>query len=189
MICVPYAETYSMKSIFLAGLLMLILSSCKKDVTDLPAVSETGANIFGAKVNGALWVPQDNAVLSTLPILEGRLTPDGVFIEARNFASEPNEEEFELFIKNVTGPGVYPLNSETSIYPDESASYGYFIKRRITPINEWLTNSQYTGQVTITRYDVANHIVAGTFSFQAKEINGAADPLNVTDGRFDVKVQ
>ncbi|MER3464613.1 MAG: hypothetical protein C4329_09650 [Chitinophagaceae bacterium] len=81
------------------------------------------------------------------------------------------------------------MNNNTAIYPNQSASYGYFVKRRFNPINEWITTSQSTGQVTITKYDVANHIVAGTFSFMAKEMTNSADPLNVTEGRFDVQLQ
>jgi hypothetical protein len=178
-----------MKNLVIAALFLFAMSSCKKDVSELPAPSDTGENIFGAKVNGDYWVPQKFGVVPANNLLEGRITPEGVFINARNFSSSPTETEFELFIKDVNGPGVYPLNSNTGHYPNHSASYGYFIKRRFNPINEWITTSQYTGQITVTKYDAANHIIAGTFSFTAKEITDSAEPLTVTEGRFDVRLQ
>lgn len=178
-----------MKNFALIAFMFFALVGCKKNVSDLPAPGETGSNTFGAKVNGELWVPQGFGVMSTAPILEGRITPDGVFIEARNFGSEPTETEFELYIRGINGPGVYPLNSNTGIYPNQSASYAYYIKRKFNPINEWITNSNYTGQITVTKYDPANHIIAGTFSFTAQEMTNSAEPLTVTDGRFDVKLQ
>lgn len=177
-----------MKNLLIAAILLFTLASCKKEITELPEASQSGSNTFGAKINGDLWGPADNAVISTAAKLEGRLVPDGVFINARNFASSPNETEMEIYVKGTT-PGVYPLNSNTNIYPNHSASYAYFVKRNLTPQNEWITSSQYTGQVTITRFDVANHIVSGTFSFTAGEITNSGSPLTVTEGRFDVKVQ
>jgi len=42
-----------------------------------------------------------------------------------------------------------------------------------------------TGQLTITKLDLQNRIISGTFYFDA--VNPAGDKVSVTDGRFDVK--
>jgi hypothetical protein len=171
-------------------LLITGLVSCKKNVTDLPAATQTGANTFGAKLNGVLWVPQKFGVAPSTAILEARYTGNNaVVINARNFASEPKEYEFEIFLGNVTAPGTVTLNQNTGHYPDQTASYAYYIERQGMPLNEWITSTQYTGQVTVTKLDVPNHIVSGTFEFKAGSIDSTGNPVTVTEGRFDVTLQ
>jgi hypothetical protein len=183
-----------MKPVSLFGVLaVLILSACNKDVSELPAATQTGANAFGAKVNGEFWVPQGFGVVPTAPILEARYVPAStgrtVVINARNFGKSPTETEFEIYLYNVTGPGTYFLNANTGKYPNQSASYGYYIERRMTPKNEWITTTQHTGRVDITMFDTTNKIISGTFEFNAINMYNDPKPLTVTEGRFDVKVQ
>jgi hypothetical protein len=176
-----------MKKLLLSFSVLLVLVSCKKEITELPPPTQTGANTFGAKVNGSLFVPQGFGSIPDDDILQVRRLPSkDVIINARNFASSPNEKEFELRIKGVTAPGVYPLN--TTVNPGSTlASYGYYVKRNVTPQNEWITSANYTGSVTITHLDTVNRIVSGTFEFNALNLYNAPEPLSVTEGRFDVK--
>lgn len=161
---------------------LLFLTSCKKTISELPGATANGSNTFGASVNGILWTPRGFGIVPTAEILEARFEPsNSVVINARNFASSPKESEFEIILKNITGPGVYSLT-------DDSGNSAYYVERKITPTGEWKTNSQSTGKVTITVYDKANNIIAGTFEFQAAGLYGQA-PINVTDGRFDLKVR
>lgn len=177
-----------MKKIVIACLALMALASCKKEVTDLPPITQTGAHTFGAKVNGDLFVPQGFGIIPDDDILVGRFLPNNdLYINARNFASSPNEKEFELFIKGVYAPGTYQLNSTTPGNPSTTASYGYYVKRNLTPENEWITNPSYTGTVTITKIDTINNFVSGTFQFNAINMYGTPQPLSVTEGRFDVK--
>lgn len=157
----------------------------------MPDATETGANTFGLKLDGQFWVPQKFAGINA-PILNAQLTgssQNGLIITAQNFASEPTESEFQLYIKSITGPGTYPLNRNTDIYPHASGSYGYYVKRKIDPLNEWITSSKDTGFVAITKWDLVNMIVSGTFEFKAASIDSSAAPITVTDGRFDIKLQ
>ncbi|MGZ5190125.1 MAG: DUF6252 family protein [Flavisolibacter sp.] len=179
-----------MKNLVLALIVLAVFSGCKKDIDELPPATETGANTFGAKVDGELWVPQKFGVAPSAPILEARYGGNSsLFINARNFSSSPTETEFEIHIKNFTGTGTYQLNQVTNKYPYENASYGYFIKRKLMPLNDWITTNQFTGNVVVTKYDSTNKIVAGTFSFTAGSTDNTAEPLVVTEGRFDVKIQ
>ena len=177
-----------MKKILIACLSLFLLSACKKEVTELPPVTQTGANTFGAKVDGKLWAPQGFGPFPANTILEARMTgTTHLLINARNFASSPNETEFEILVAGITGPGTYQLNNTVSL--PASVSYGYYVKRNFTPDNEWLTSSSYTGSVTITRLDIAAKIVSGTFQFNALNIYNTPQPLSVTEGRFDLKLQ
>ena len=178
-----------MKKIITGCLLLCLLAACKKNVEALPPNTETGANTFGAKVNGEFWIPQGFGPIPANTILVSTLYPGGdLKIKAQNFSSSPTETEFELFIKGITGPGIYLLNSNVGP-PSFIASYGYFIKRKITPVDEWVTSVTTAGSVTITKFDVANRIIAGTFQFNAASIYTPSQTLVVTEGRFDVKAQ
>ena len=179
----------SMKKICTILLPILILFSCKKDVTELPSATQSGANIFGAKVNGEFWVPQGFGPFPANDKLTSQLFPNGdLRIIAKNIASSPNESEFDMFVTGVTGTGIYLLNNDVS-YPSLIKGYGYFVRRKLTPTNEWITSSTNTGTVTITRFDPANHIVSGTFQFNAGSLYTPGNILSVTEGRFDLTTQ
>ena len=170
-------------------LLVLFLFSCKKEVTELPPATQTGANTFGCRIDETIWGPQKNPVFPGAAILEARQQPDkDLYINARNFVSSPNETEFEIFIKNMNATGTYNFNTTMSA-PNAGASYVYYVKRNITPQNEWMTSASYTGTVTITTYDTVQHFVSGTFQLQMINLYNDPQPITVTEGRFDVKIQ
>lgn len=174
----------------IAVLLLVSFISCKKNVDELPPATQNGANTFGCRIDGSIWVPQKNAIFPGAAILEARQLPDkNLFINARNFASSPNETEFEIFIQNMTGPGTYTFNT-TLTDPSATANYVYYVKRNINPINEWMTSADYTGTVTITAYsDTSLRFVSGTFQLQAINLYNNPQPITVTEGRFDVQIQ
>ncbi len=179
-----------MKNILIILSFLLVLFSCKKDVEALPDATQTGANTFGARVNGALWIPQGFGVVPTAPLLEASYSGNNaIIIHARNFSSSPNEVEIEIYLRNATKPGTYLLNQTTAHFPNQSASYAYYVERKFTPTNEWITNNQYTGKVEVTRLDTVNNIISGTFEFDAINLYNTPQPIAITDGRFDVKIQ
>ncbi len=173
----------------LGGLTVLLLfSSCSKSVDELPAISQTGANTFGAKVNGKLWTPARFGIVPATNLLEASLNgPQSLIIYARNFSATPTETVMELQVTGITGPGTYYLDQ--TITKPSALSYAYFVKRTITPEDEWQTSTHTTGIVTITRYDFANRIISGTFEFNAASLYHSDQLLSVTDGRFDVHFQ
>ena len=170
----------SMRRVWLTCVIAVYLTACKKEVTELPAATQTGANVFGARVNGSYWVPKGVGVFGK-PMLEAHYDVGRtVVINARNFASTPKESEFEIRIKNAKTPGVYELN-------DASGCSVYYVERKFTPTGEWKTNNQYGGKITVTYTDTTAKIISGTFEFEAASLYEEA-PLSVTEGRFDVKV-
>lgn len=179
----------SMKNLLFIALAIISFSSCKKEIKSLPEETQTGANTFGAKVAGENWGPLGFGIVPTAPILEARFAADSsIFINARNFSRSPVETEMEIYLKNVSGPGVYQLNQNTEVAPGQSASYAYYVKRNVNVIDEWITGSNAAGQVQVTKIDRAAKIISGTFGFTANARYGSA-PITVTEGRFDVKIQ
>ncbi len=177
------------KLLFFASITFLFFSSCKKEIKSLPEETQSGSGTFGAKVNGENWGPLKAGIMPTAPILEARFAGDNsVFINARNFSRTPVETEMEIYLKNVTAPGTYPLNQNTAATPSQSASYAYYIKRNLNIEDEWITSSVATGQVVVTKIDIPARIISGTFQFTANARFGSA-PVTVTEGRFDVKIQ
>ncbi len=176
-----------MKQPLLFFILSFFFFSCKKEVSDLPAATQTGANTFGVKVNGEFWAPQGFGPIPANDILEAAMLGNDIRINARNFASSPNETEFAIYIQNVLAPGTYILNANAS-HPSTSSSYGYFVKRRLTPISEWITSSSKTGTVNITKIDRTARIVSGSFEFTGNPLIAGDAPLVVTEGRFDLKL-
>lgn len=182
-------KTAFMKKLFFAFALLAVFSACKKTIDNLPENTQTGANTFGCKINGENWGPLKAGILPTAPILEASFGgANAVFINARNFSRTPTETEMEIFVTNITGPGTYDLNQNTDIFPSQTASYAYYVKRKFNIEDEWITSSAATGRVVITKFDVAARIVSGTFEFTANANYGSA-PVTVTEGRFDVKLQ
>lgn len=177
-----------MKRNLIAALAIFVLfASCKKDVEELPPATQTGAHTFGAKVNGEFWIPQGVGSIPANNLLEARMIGNDLIINANNLSHTPNETGFEIRVIGVTGIGTFPLNTNV-VHPSFAGSYAYYVKRNLTPSNEWVTSTTYTGSVNITRFDATAKIVSGTFQFNALNIYNSPEPLSVTEGRFDIKM-
>lgn len=176
-------------TILIAALLLTVFNSCKKEIKSLPDATQTGANTFGAKINGENWGPLGAGIVPTAPTLEARFSADSsVFINVRNFSRSPVETEMEIYLQHLSVPGTYSINRNTEVYPGHTASYAYYVKRNISVTDEWITSSSATGQIQVTKMDWANRIISGTFQFIANAKYGSA-AITVTEGRFDVKIQ
>jgi hypothetical protein len=115
---------------------------------------------------------------------------NSIIINANDFSKQPSETEFEIYLRDVNGAGVYQLNQSTSRHPyGASASYGYYVQRKLHPLNEWMTGPNAGGTVTITKWDPTTKILAGHFQFQAANMDNPSDVLSVTEGRFDLIVE
>jgi hypothetical protein len=190
-LCKRRANQYTMKNLILILASALALTSCSKKIDELAEYTQTGEMTFGAKVNGANWAPQDFGIVPTGPILQARFAGNNsIIINANDFSKQPSETEFEIYLRDVNGAGVYQLNQSTSRHPyGASASYGYYVQRKLHPLNEWMTGPNAGGTVTITKWDPTTKILAGHFQFQAANMDNPSDVLSVTEGRFDLIVE
>ncbi len=154
---------------------LLLAASCKKD--GLPKATQTGENTMVAKVDGKLW--QKKACVSCTGGGTGLI----VSYEDRNFFGVTGEDHdsgsrIALSISSVKSVGTYNLSSK-------NLNYGRLFKIGSGPY--YYTSTKNTGQVTITKLDLTNKIISGTFDFTAEDENNPANTIKVTDGRFDVK--
>ncbi|WP_306013148.1 MULTISPECIES: DUF6252 family protein [unclassified Allomuricauda] len=171
-----------MKKVLIA-LYVLTLSGCSKEeapkdpVDSLPPITQTGENTFACLINGkpffsssgrrASYVAADGAY--TLSISGWR--NDDIGLRSILLAG--------LDIEEGVQPGTYPLKSEKSGNYDAT----YLIDGGITL--KVSTTDNAPGLLTITRFDLEEFIVSGTFEFSVKDDEG--NTLNFTDGRFDLK--
>lgn len=162
----------------------LILFSCKKKeiIEPLPPNTETGQNTFIFRVNGGEIITSKVEYLSTSPrihIYYSHIEPtygsyffgvDGgvLYLEEHKFVS--------IVVKSMTSIGKYLLSTENS-----SASYS-----DVKPVQLYYnTDANNTGELDITKLDTTNHIISGSFKFNAK--NSKNDDIVTIDGQFDVK--
>ena len=84
--------------------------------------------------------------------------------------------------KSISQDGVYQLFSDTP-----GNAWGGGAVNVSSTNNEFAeTNQNYTGQLIITKFDIENQIVSGTFWMNLQHpITG--DTVKITEGRFDTR--
>jgi hypothetical protein len=182
-----------MKNALVSFFLLLTLSCCKKDSPEpgLPPITTTGANTFGCRINGKIWLPSPRPK-GNLPKIEGgiveRYKPGGGvdvgWYDLLIFADKDDLTGFQLFLRRINGTGQFQLFNTISEWPscvDCTNSYAYYYQGRT--IYKSLTIIE--SSIVLARYDTLNKIFSGTFSFIAKNKSGE-DTLKITDGRFDI---
>ena len=137
----------------------------------LPPATQTGANTFGCKVNGKVWLPSETAWIE---FINGGLNIVGEDILDNNSAVAIHIGEF-----TISDSGYFQLGKHTSYFSQASFD---------TDKNIFITDLVNIGNITITRLDTTklNYIVSGTFNFKARdEITG--ETVEITEGRFDLR--
>jgi len=95
-------------------------------------------------------------------------------------------QSIDLSIQHVTGTGVYEFN--TPGYQEADYYLRPLIRYQDTSVHQ-LSYLQYTpghGNLTLTRFDKKNKIIAGTFRFTAFNNKNSPDSVKVTGGHFNI---
>lgn len=168
-----------MKNIILLIIIFSSISSCRdrdQNPNVLPEATQSGKNTGGALVDGKIWVAKDE-----YPTLNG----GGV--NATIYEHANDEYKLKIVFRQVDNldnriviylADSYEITNKTYVL-DENNVAGY--EKGLE--NNYITNVDNTGFITITKFDKTNKIVSGTFSFKAK--NGDGKTVTITDGRFD----
>ncbi len=165
-----------------------IFAACKKTKTiepedQLPPATQTGANTFGCLINGKVYVPKGYTGTGTPnPQVQYDINLNGrpyLGIIARKIENSTNKGEVLVSYRNLDHLGNYTMPNEFDFSVGWSEVLG-----NCTTIAFDTTTRQYGGGV-ITRLDIPNHIISGTFSCKFKTIT--CDTVYITDGRFDIK--
>ena len=169
--------------IALLPLYLLAFNACSNDdkpenpVDALPPITQTGENTFACLVNGkpffssrerrAFYTFADGAY--TLGISGSRT--DDIGLRSVNLVA--------LDIVEGVTEGSFPLTTRAS----NGYSARYTVGGGLTL--DTGTTDNTPGVLKITRFDLQEFIVSGTFEFSVKDNDG--NTLNFTEGRFDLK--
>lgn len=140
----------------------------------LPPATQTGQRTFGCLVNGQAWTPAGSPFAG--PLFTAQYYDKRLGISANRAVLLNKTTSFQRLgfsINNIATPGSYALNDSLRV-----GSYENF-----DSACSMHTSTSQTGTVVITRLDLVNRIVSGTFAFTLE--TPACGKVVVTDGRFD----
>jgi hypothetical protein len=197
-----------MKNHILAFIFSLLALGCCKDSINqdtnaqLPPETQTGANTAGCYINGELLVPKNG----TQDI--GGSPSYGLTIGAGNNFNEPIVGDDYFFVRIVNlkdvggdfvylhinnmenGIGTYNIGQSNNEFFMDGPNNHQVIVQTFDGINlgKVFLSGPNAGTITITRFDYPNGIYSGTFSLTVYNKDNPSETIQITDGRFDIKV-
>ncbi len=162
---------------------LLLVYSCKKDnASKLPPPTQTGENTFGCLVNGEAYVPKGfDGTGRPNPHIQFDYGFNGQpYLTIDVIQYEKNNAIGDIFIGfgNLTRTGYYSVPIDFTFL----VAWKKLGNCNTPPFDSTL--QKYGGGI-ITKLDIPNRIVSGTFDFKYKTTN--CDTVRITDGRFDIK--
>lgn len=180
-----------MKSIIIILFLpLLFLSSCSwgEEGRELPAISENGANTFGCKVNGEIWLPSNygdifpgSSAFTVYRKQVGKSDTLLISIQTYDYGEKAGNVkgirlDFEIFQTKILSAG-FEYYIEESELLQSSSQYITISQNELEKYFDNLKFKQHSdgklgisGQFHLSHYDPKNKL-----------------ELNFTEGRFDVK--
>jgi hypothetical protein len=162
---------------------------------ELPPITNEGANTFGCRIDGEVWVPESNHLLR--PRLSGTFGLKTFRLVARQIDTDDTVEEgVSIYLEQVVEPDTFWLSQiDTFICcnfpkPPENLA-GYYRYNGSEAFEYGTSNPPYAGYVVITSMDTLTRNerrhIAGVFSFTAKD-TASGRIVEVREGRFDVRL-
>src|SRR5690606_16491560 len=164
---------------------LLLFACCKSDdnmpapIDQLPPATRVGEVRFACLVDGEPYICKGYDMVTAYYqwVDGGRVfsisgNVEDKFVESISLGNKDNApiEEGHTYLLNDTRPGY---------------GGGGFLVKELPLDFEWvLTNSTYTGEMTITRFDIDEEIVSGTFWFDLKN-PWTGETIEIREGRFD----
>lgn len=188
-----------MRKLLLVLTIITTLSCCNNDddtfTPTLPPITQTGANTFGCYIDGNLLTPRDGTGTFNVPdrgmIFWGSPSNTDNELAIRDFKSGTGGLiDIHIFDFHQNGEGSFIIN-ESNCEDGIDANDNINIRCRwldaATQTYKWYCSTENAGTLIITRYDLANRIVSGTFSCIVKNRDDPSDIIEITEGRFDIK--
>ena len=157
-------------------LCVFLFSSCEekeKVWTELPPVTQTGANTIGCLVDGQLWA------IGKIP---GYTLTPAMHAEYSIYKKDTSVLHFYAENKDRNGIGFRIFN------PQIGENNIYYVGGGFRTINKTcddLIGLNIKGLV-ITKLDIQNRILSGNFNIELNCVNDSTKKVNLTDGRFDM---
>ena len=185
-----------MKNICFLLVMIAGLMACDKDdnqssndpIDQLPEATQTGANTVGCLVNGEAFLPKGGGLAGNKNCFYQYVDGGYYFVMRFSDFSDGNSSSLRLGTQNATieEGEIYTLNARPFYSGNEDGRGGGYEFYTIEPFSEiyYSTTSEVTGEMTITKLDFENHIVSGTFWFDA--VNEDGEVVEIREGRFDM---
>jgi hypothetical protein len=183
--------------IFFFFIIPFVIVACKKEKPSgtLPPITQTGANTFGCKINGIVWVPYFQCSPFTGDCSEVQVIFDHpthnflplVFQIATMRSNQVNYEGSFYFTNLALAAGNPPRAISTTGNIYDSLETDCTFNRVSYSWDGYPGSSELTGnKFIITKLDTIAGIMSGVFNFK---LYVWPDSINVTDGRFDFKIE
>lgn len=166
--------------------------------TTLPPITQIGANTIGCYIDGKLLVPRDGDGTFNLAShgaeFLGSGTPPNYTSHAiimhdykSNNAGLLSIHIIDLFVNEEGNYPILASNCEEFIGGNPNLTVNLYCrwKDELTGENKYYCSIENTGTLIITRFDLPNRIVSGTFSCSAVNRDDPNDIIEITQGRFD----
>src|SRR5690554_4532953 len=178
-----------MKKIFLLLTALAVFTGCKNDdtapdpgnyQTPLPEATQTGKGTFACYVDGMAYIAKSNEITSYYQFTQGYYA----FIVS---GAKKEKPLFGIHIgfssAGLTEGTTYDLKQRQTGNPWGGVSFVY--EPEIPYQINYTDGSTYKGEFTITKLDLQNQIISGTFWFDVRDPK-TGETREVRDGRFDV---
>ena len=186
-----------MRKPFLLVLLAFFVITCKKSMPpSLPPITETGANTFGCKINGQVWVPYYPCAdigtggvqleYNIAPLDSNSILPLKFSMAAGNYNQYKFGPSFFNFIQASAGGITAPGDIKESLLISFNATID--ADNHVQDYGQGRSPANY---FRITRIDTVKGIVSGIFQLTMLSFltpSNVEDSISVTDGRFDVRI-
>ena len=168
----------------------------------LPPITEVGANTAGFLINGKVIVPKNgNQIVGSSPSYGltigagGNFHPpiigdDYFFVKIVDFKSNPSIVLWIQVNNLLAGVGTYNLGAATGNFFSYSPANPFILYEICTDINNCKVyySELNSGTIVFSRFDYYGGIYSGTFKGILTNRNNSADKVQITDGRFDIKI-
>ena len=198
-----------MKKLIFATLVALTTCSCSKEnasVTPpdtLPPITQVGANTAGCIINGKVLIPKNGINPTSGQDVYGLDGHTGINFDVIPYGN--NHFAFAIYnikdkgfnysiyvhLNNVlNGTGNYTVGQSNAEYWSFASNNPQIIARETFDgvSGKTFLSSPNSGTITITRFDYPNHVISGTFSATLYNQTNTTEVIQVTDGRFDLKI-
>ncbi|MCX7610943.1 MAG: hypothetical protein N2043_05060, partial [Ignavibacterium sp.] len=151
--------------------------------------TQTGAGTMSAKVDGVNW-SATKIPMSPYPAAYANREDRGNYTMLSIVGSQidvntSSASTIQFSLLNINSTGEYNLGATTSTSGNQGiAIIGYSDGKSFGTTGD----GEFKGKITITKFDLTNKIVSGTFYFTGQALGGGATGKRVvTEGKFDVK--
>lgn len=191
--------------IYIFSLFTFIACTQNNDSTPqdkLPTATTIGANTAGCYINGELLIPKNGSQAIGGSPAYGLTTGAGnnfhpptigddyKFIRIANLKDNGGDDIYIHFNNMTMGTGEYYIGQSNGEYYMDGPNNPQIIVHTFDGNNLGKTyySAANAGIITITHFDYPNGIYSGIFSASLYNKDNPSEKIQITDGRFDIKI-